>query len=121
MSATRSSGGTRSASESVARNPSVNISDERIGAAGNGRPAMSHAGKPVAQAIGVSKHFGATVALHEVGLTVLPGESHALVGRNGAGKSTLVSILTGLSRPDAGRVLFNGEPAPPTTDRNAWR
>jgi simple sugar transport system ATP-binding protein len=78
-------------------------------------------GLPVAQAIGVSKHFGATVALNDVGLTVAPGEAHALVGRNGAGKSTLVSILTGLQRADAGQVLFGGVPAPPITERNAWR
>src|SRR2546421_2430713 len=76
---------------------------------------------PVAQASGVTKRFGATVALDDVGLTVLPAESHALVGRNGAGKSTLVSILTGLTRPDAGTVRFGGEPAPPVTDRAAWR
>jgi simple sugar transport system ATP-binding protein len=76
---------------------------------------------PVAQATGVSKRFGATVALADVGLTVAPGEAHALVGRNGAGKSTLVSILTGLARPDEGQVLFDGQPAPPVTDRAAWR
>ncbi len=75
----------------------------------------------VAEAIGVSKRFGATVALHDVGITVAPGEAHALVGRNGAGKSTLVSILTGLGRPDEGQVRFDGEPAPPLTDREAWR
>lgn len=79
------------------------------------------AGTPVAQAVGVSKHFGATTALNNVGLTVAPGESHALVGRNGAGKSTLVSILTGLTRPDSGQVFFAGVPAPPVSDRNAWR
>src|SRR5437763_7357857 len=76
---------------------------------------------PVAEATGVTKRFGATVALDEVGLTVRPAESHALVGRNGAGKSTLVSVLTGLIRPDAGTVRFHGEPAPPLTDRSAWR
>ena len=98
----------------------MNISRERDGAVGDGRPEADGT-SPVAQAVGVSKHFGATVALREVGLTVAPGESHALVGRNGAGKSTLVSILTGLTRPDTGQVYFNGEPAPPITDRNAWR
>jgi simple sugar transport system ATP-binding protein len=78
-------------------------------------------GAPVVEAIGVTKRFGATVALHEVGLTVRPGEAHALVGRNGAGKSTLVSILTGLARPDAGQVRFAGQPAPSVADPNAWR
>ena len=76
---------------------------------------------PVAEAIGVSKRFGATVALQEVGIAVAPGEAHALVGRNGAGKSTLVSILTGLARPDEGQVRFDGQPAPALTDRGAWR
>jgi simple sugar transport system ATP-binding protein len=94
----------------------VNISDESA----TGLTTVPE-GHPVAQAIGVSKHFGATVALNDVGLIVAPGEAHALVGRNGAGKSTLVSILTGLQRADAGEVLFSGEPAPPITDRNAWR
>ena len=51
---------------------------------------------PIVEATGVSKRYGATVALSDARLRVLPGESHALVGRNGAGKSTLVGILTGL-------------------------
>ena len=70
---------------------------------------------------GVGRRYGPTVALHDVSLTVEPGESHALVGRNGAGKSTLVSILTGLSKPDSGWVRFAGESAPAIGDREAWR
>jgi simple sugar transport system ATP-binding protein len=81
----------------------------------------AQAGRPVVAAIGVTKRFGATTALDRVGLTVAPGEAHALVGRNGAGKSTLVSILTGLTRPDAGEIRFDGVPAPPPADRHAWR
>jgi simple sugar transport system ATP-binding protein len=76
---------------------------------------------PIAEAVGVSKRYGATVALSDVRLSVLPGESHALVGRNGAGKSTLVGILTGLREPDSGEVRFRGEPAPAMSDREAWR
>ena len=76
---------------------------------------------PVVEAVGIGRRYGPTVALADVSLTVEPGESHALVGRNGAGKSTLVSILTGLSKPDRGRVLFAGAPAPPLGDREAWR
>ncbi|KRV48306.1 multidrug ABC transporter ATP-binding protein [Wenjunlia vitaminophila] len=76
---------------------------------------------PVAQATGISKRFGATVALRDAHITVMPGEAHALVGRNGAGKSTLVSILTGLQKPDAGSLAFQGEPAPAHGDINAWR
>ena len=69
----------------------------------------------------VTKRFGSTAALKDVSIRVMPGESHALVGRNGAGKSTLVSMLTGLRKPDTGEVRFNDEPAPPIADRDAWR
>src|SRR6185295_16468475 len=75
---------------------------------------------PIVEAIGVSKRYGATTALHEAHIKVLPGESHALVGRNGAGKSTLVGILTGLRAPDAGEIRFSGKPAPAISDRAAW-
>ncbi|MEU6665790.1 sugar ABC transporter ATP-binding protein [Streptomyces sp. NPDC046727] len=76
---------------------------------------------PLVEAEGIVKRYGPTVALADGRLTVLPGESHALVGRNGAGKSTLVGILTGLQAPDAGTVRFDGELAPPLADRDAWR
>src|SRR5436309_9560434 len=76
---------------------------------------------PIVEATGVSKRYGATVALSDARLRVLPNESHALVGRNGAGKSTLVGILTGLRSPDAGEIRFAGKPAPAISDRAAWR
>jgi simple sugar transport system ATP-binding protein len=76
---------------------------------------------PIVEAIGVSKRYGATLALSDARIRVMPGESHALVGRNGAGKSTLVGILTGLREPDSGEVRFSGQPAPPISDREAWR
>ncbi|GJH27781.1 sugar ABC transporter ATP-binding protein [Caballeronia novacaledonica] len=76
---------------------------------------------PVVEALGLTKRYGSTAALSDVTMRVLPGESHALVGRNGAGKSTLVSMITGLRRPDAGEIRFGGEPAPPLADRDGWR
>lgn len=76
---------------------------------------------PLVEAEGIVKRYGPTVALADGRLTVLPGESHALVGRNGAGKSTLVNVLTGLQAPDEGSVRFDGEPAPALADRDAWR
>ena len=83
---------------------------------------MSDAMKaPLVEARGIVKRYGPTTALRDGRLTVLPGESHALVGRNGAGKSTLVTLLTGLQAPDEGEVRFDGEPAPPLTDRDGWR
>lgn len=77
--------------------------------------------RPLAEAVDVVKRFGPTIALDGAHLKVVAGESHALVGRNGAGKSTLVSLLTGMAHPDAGRILFRGEPAPALADRDAWR
>jgi simple sugar transport system ATP-binding protein len=76
---------------------------------------------PIAEAIGVSKRYGATIALSDARLRVLSGESHALVGLNGARKSTLVGILTGLREPDSGEVRFRGERAPAIADREGWR
>ncbi|MFF0311210.1 sugar ABC transporter ATP-binding protein [Streptosporangium sp. NPDC004379] len=75
----------------------------------------------MAEAEGVTKRYGETVALNGAHITIMPGQAHALVGRNGAGKSTLVSILTGLQAPDEGRVRFAGAAAPRLTDRDAWR
>ncbi|MFE3830763.1 sugar ABC transporter ATP-binding protein [Streptomyces sp. NPDC059092] len=79
------------------------------------------AAPPAVRAEGIVKRFGPTVALDGVGITVGPGESHALVGRNGAGKSTLVGVLTGAHRADAGEVRFGGAPAPAAGDTAAWR
>src|SRR5207249_6777032 len=62
------------------------------------------------EATGVSKSYGAVVALKSASLAVQPGEVHALMGANGAGKSTLVKILTGAVRPDAGTITVRGRP-----------
>ena len=85
------------------------------------RSASATAVPAVAEAVGISKRFGPTVALNDVTLAVRAGQSHALVGRNGAGKSTLVAILTGMVAPDEGAVRFNGQPAPSLSDRGGWR
>ncbi|HYM85036.1 MAG TPA: sugar ABC transporter ATP-binding protein [Candidatus Dormibacteraeota bacterium] len=60
------------------------------------------------EAEGISKTYGAVVALKSASLAVRPGEVHALMGANGAGKSTLVKILTGAVRPDSGRIAVRG-------------
>jgi ribose transport system ATP-binding protein len=57
---------------------------------------------------GISKRYGAVVALKSASLAVRPGEVHALMGANGAGKSTLVKILTGTVRPDSGKIVVRG-------------
>jgi ribose transport system ATP-binding protein len=57
---------------------------------------------------GVSKRFGATAALTDVGFDVEQGQIHGLLGENGAGKSTLMKVLSGMLRPDAGAVRVDG-------------
>jgi ribose transport system ATP-binding protein len=60
------------------------------------------------EATGISKTYGAVVALKSASLAVRPGEVHALMGANGAGKSTFVKILTGAIRPDGGSISLRG-------------
>ena len=64
---------------------------------------------PAASLEGVSKRFGATLALDGVDFDVRFGEIHAVVGENGAGKSTLIRILSGVHRPDRGTLRVAGQ------------
>jgi D-xylose transport system ATP-binding protein len=64
---------------------------------------------PILELRGVSKRFGAVVALHEVDFHVQAGEVMALVGDNGAGKSVLVKSIAGIHHIDAGEILFEGQ------------
>jgi branched-chain amino acid transport system ATP-binding protein len=60
----------------------------------------------ILQAEGLRKLYGEFCALDGVSLGVDAGEFVSIVGPNGAGKSTLINILTGVTRPSAGKVLF---------------
>ena len=62
----------------------------------------------ILRADGVRKLYGDFCALDGVSLEVGAGQFVSIIGPNGAGKSTLVNILTGVTRPTAGRVLFEG-------------
>src|SRR5437879_7886428 len=57
---------------------------------------------------GLSKNYGAVVALRSGDISVRAGEIHALMGANGAGKSTLVKVLTGDVTPNAGTIRLEG-------------
>jgi branched-chain amino acid transport system ATP-binding protein len=60
-------------------------------------------------ATGVTVRFGGLSALSDVSVEVAPGSIVGLVGPNGAGKSTLLGVLSGLLRPNSGRVWLRGE------------
>jgi ribose transport system ATP-binding protein len=68
---------------------------------------------------GVSKAYGATVALSHGDLMLEAGEVHVLIGSNGSGKSTLCKIAAGSVRPDSGEMLIDGEPVVISGPRDA--
>jgi ABC-type sugar transport system ATPase subunit len=66
---------------------------------------------PLVAVRGLRKRYGGVVAVDNMNLTVRRGDVHAVVGENGAGKSTLMKALSGVVRPDAGEIEFDGVPA----------
>ncbi len=63
---------------------------------------------PAIRISGVAKRFGAVRALDGIDLDIAQGEFFGLLGPNGAGKTTLISSMSGLARPDAGRIEVMG-------------
>jgi branched-chain amino acid transport system ATP-binding protein len=57
---------------------------------------------------GLTRRFGGVVANRDISFAVRPGELVGVIGPNGAGKSTLFDLITGFTRPDAGRVTLDG-------------
>ena len=55
------------------------------------------------------KSFGGVHAMQDVSFTVRGGSVHSVIGPNGAGKTTLVNLLTGVLKPDAGKLQLFGE------------
>ncbi|HEY7066995.1 MAG TPA: ABC transporter ATP-binding protein [Chloroflexota bacterium] len=69
------------------------------------------AAPPAIETVGLRKEYGRKVALHDLSLSVQPGEVFGFLGPNGAGKTTTVKILTGLVQPTAGTARIFGVPA----------
>ena len=65
--------------------------------------------QPLLEIRGLRKSFGGIRAVAGLDLTVMPGSIVAVIGPNGSGKTTFFNLVTGLTRPDAGRVVFAGE------------
>jgi ABC-type branched-subunit amino acid transport system ATPase component len=65
-------------------------------------------GKALLEARSISKRFGGITALHDISLSVEPGEILGLVGPNGAGKTTLFNCLNGQLKPEEGNIWFGG-------------
>src|SRR5215208_6487514 len=62
----------------------------------------------VLEARGMTRRFGGLVAVHNVSFSVRQGEIFGLIGPNGAGKTTLFNLITGLTPPSSGRLLYQG-------------
>ncbi|WP_062016989.1 sugar ABC transporter ATP-binding protein [Aureimonas sp. AU4] len=80
---------------------------------------MSRPTAPLLRLEGVSKRYGATLALNDVHLELRAGEVHALMGENGAGKSTLMKILAGNVERDSGKILVDGREVEIRSPRDA--
>jgi ribose/xylose/arabinose/galactoside ABC-type transport system permease subunit/ABC-type branched-subunit amino acid transport system ATPase component len=100
--------GVEAAAPQAAATGLVELAD--LGPPGGGppRPAADPDAPPLLEVDGLGKTYGPVRALHDVSLRLNPGEVLGLVGDNGAGKSTLVTLLAGVSSPDAGEIRLDG-------------
>ena len=60
------------------------------------------------ETVGLQKHFGGIHVTRDLSLQVQAGARHALIGPNGAGKTTVINLLSGLLRPDSGKIFLHG-------------
>ena len=68
---------------------------------------------------GTSKDYSGVAALSNVSVEFYAGEVHAVLGENGAGKSTLMSVISGVTQPDAGEIEFEGRQVSPMSPETA--
>jgi ABC-type branched-subunit amino acid transport system ATPase component len=60
------------------------------------------------ETVGLQKQFGGLAVTRDLSLKIAAGARHALIGPNGAGKTTVINLLTGVLKPNAGRILLEG-------------
>jgi branched-chain amino acid transport system ATP-binding protein len=64
--------------------------------------------EPILSVQGISKRFDTLVAIADVNLDVGRGEKLGIIGPNGSGKTTLINCITGVVRPERGKIMFEG-------------
>jgi branched-chain amino acid transport system ATP-binding protein len=57
---------------------------------------------------GIQKHFGGLTVLDGINMELDAGKLYQLIGPNGSGKTTLINVVSGLLKPDAGKITFDG-------------
>ncbi|PPE80858.1 ABC transporter ATP-binding protein [Kaistia algarum] len=77
--------------------------------------------EPIIAIRDVHKWYSGVHALKGVDIDIRPGELVGLIGDNGAGKSTLIKILSGVTRPDQGQVLIDGQTVDLKSPKSAMR
>lgn len=80
---------------------------------------MSPQSVPLWEFVNVSKAYPGVLANDNVCIKLLEGSIHGLLGENGCGKSTLIKTLSGVQRPDSGRILFKGKEVEITDPQDA--
>ena len=60
------------------------------------------------QVSSLTKSFGGLMAVHNVDIAIEPGQIMGMIGPNGAGKTTVFNLVTGIYKPDSGKVEFGG-------------
>jgi ABC-type sugar transport system ATPase subunit len=68
---------------------------------------------------GIEKSFGSVHVLRNITVDIPAGQVTALVGDNGAGKSTLIKTIAGIAEPDAGEILWKGNPVAVKSPKDA--
>lgn len=63
----------------------------------------------ILEAIDITKYYDGFCALNGLSIGIREGEFASIIGPNGAGKTTLINVMTGLLKPDSGKVLFKGK------------